>query len=111
MTTDGFSGSGWTFARNCALAVSIWFGALAVAAWAFEPTQSVIVIAPGKDAAIASAAAADVALLDASAGLITVAGLSRGFVRELYAGGAWLVLPASSGGCRVSPNKRAGLVG
>jgi hypothetical protein len=91
----------------CALAIAIWFGGLAVAAPMFEPTAEVVVVASNRDAAIASMARADVALVHASDSVITVAGRSRGFVRELYAGGAWLVLPAGNGGCRGRPNRRS----
>ena len=84
---------------------------LAIAALTLEPTQEVVVVAADRNAAIASIARADVALVHASDTVITVAGRSRGFVRDLYAGGAWLVLPASNGGCRGRPSGRAGLMG
>ena len=100
MTTDHSPVRRWSFAAYGALAILIWFGSLAVAARAFEPTYAVIVIGGSRDAALASAKAADVAFLDASDGFITVAGRSRGFVGDLYAAGAWLVLPAGGGGCR-----------
>lgn len=109
-TTDQARSRNWPISLCCALAVGIWFGGLAVAAVAFEPTQEVVVVASNRDAAIASIARADVALVHASDTVITVAGRSRGFVRELYAGGAWLVLPASNGGCRGRPGGRGGLV-
>ena len=44
-------------------------------------------------------------LLDAGRTFVLVRGVRDGFVRELYAGGAWLVLPAMSGGCR-SPARK-----
>lgn len=109
MTTEVVStvktrGRRWPFALSCVLAIGIWFGGLAAAVRIFEPTGGVIVIAGSRSAAIASVTAADVVLLDASGDLITVAGRSRGFVGELYAAGAWLVLPASGGGCRSGAN-------
>jgi hypothetical protein len=99
-TTDRSAVRRWSFVAYGVCAISVWFGGLAVAARAFEPTDAVIVIAGSKDAANASVRASDVALLDASDAFITVAGRSRGFVRDLYAAGAWLVLPVSGGGCR-----------
>lgn len=97
-TTDRSHVRPLSFVACGALASVIWFGGLAVAARAFEPTDTVIVVAGSDSAALASAA--DVALLDASGAFVTVAGRSRGFVSRLYAAGAWLVLPVGSGGCR-----------
>jgi hypothetical protein len=69
--------------------------------WAvFEPTRTVIVFAPGAHVALASAEAANVDLLDGTARFITVSGRSRGFVRQLYESGAWIVFPVTAGGCR-----------
>lgn len=108
MTTDETFRPVWRVAKYCALAGGIWFGGLAAVAWAFEPTRSVIVLAPGKGATIALVAAADVALLEVADTFLTVAGRSPGFVKTLYAAGAWLVLPASGSGCRAPSNRRAG---
>jgi hypothetical protein len=94
-------------AGYCALALGVWFGALLIGALAFEPTKAVMVFAPGGGAVIASARSADVDLLEASGSLFTVAGRSAGFVRRLYASGAWFVLPAMSGGCRTLSPFRA----
>jgi hypothetical protein len=82
------------------LALGVWFGGLLIGAVAFEPTTAVMVLAPGGRAVIASAKDADVDLLEASGALFTVAGRNAGFVRRLYASGAWFVLPVTSGGCR-----------
>ena len=38
-------------------------------------------------------------LVDGGNGYIIVQGQDSGFVRHLYAGGAWLVLPVIAGGC------------
>lgn len=110
MTIERARARSWPIPLCCALAVGLWFAGLAVAALAFEPTQEVVVVAANREAAIASIARADVALVHASDTVITVVGRSRGFVRELYAGGAWLVLPASNGGCRGRPGGRGGLM-
>ncbi|CAN0395671.1 unnamed protein product, partial [Phaeothamnion confervicola] len=92
-----------------ALALLAWFGSLTAAARLFEPTAAVLVIGPGRDAAIASAVAADVDLLDTSFSFLMVSGRSPGFVKRLYASGAWLVLPLGSGGCRSPVVRRATL--
>jgi hypothetical protein len=99
-TTDAISLRRWSFVAYGALALTIWFAGLAFAARAFEPTDAVIVIAPSKRAALAAVETADVAFLDVSDSFVMVAGRSKGFVKELYAAGAWLVLPATGGGCR-----------
>jgi len=109
MTIERLKERSWPIPLCCALAVGVWFAGLAIAALTLEPTQEVVVVAA--DTAIASIARADVALVHASDTVITVAGRSRGFVRDLYAGGAWLVLPASNGGCRGRPSGRSGLMG
>jgi hypothetical protein len=110
MTTDHARSQSWPIPLCCGLALAVWFAGLVVAALAFEPTQEVTVVAANREAAIASIARADVALVHASDTVITVAGRSRGFVKDLYAGGAWLVLPASNGGCRGRPGVRNGRV-
>lgn len=91
-----------------AIALASWFGGLAMAARLLEPTAAVIVVGRGSRADIASVMSADVDLLDASTVFVTVAGRSKGFVTQLYAGGAWLVLPIGGGGCRrpLSPGQR-----
>jgi hypothetical protein len=96
----------WRVAGYCALALTTWFGSLIVGMWAFEPTRVVMVIAPGSRAALASIVQADVDLLDASGSIVTVAGRSAGFVRQLYAAGAWFVLPVGEGGCGVPVVRR-----
>jgi hypothetical protein len=96
---DRSKSSVWRVAGYCALALTTWFGSLIVAAWAFEPTRIVMVVAPDSRAALASIVQADVDLLDVSGSIVTVAGRSSGFVHQLYAAGAWFVLPLGEGGC------------
>ena len=73
----------------------LWFAWVALITIAFEPTQNVIVLgAPG------AVTQAPVSLLDSRGGVLHLRGTQPGFVRELYASGAWLVLPATNGGCR-----------
>jgi hypothetical protein len=64
-----------------------------------EPTRMVAVFAP-ESAAFAALVRSDARLIDVGSGFVLAQGESRGFVRRLYAGGAWLVLPALTGGCR-----------
>jgi hypothetical protein len=76
----------------------VFAGLVAVVAIA-EPTHDVVVFGP-PEASMQAVATGPSLLLDAGQTFILVRGLRAGFVRELYAGGAWLVLPAMSGGCR-----------
>lgn len=82
------------------LALAAWFSALAVVTYATEPSGEVLVWLP--DARLAEAlSSAPVSVLDGQrGGFLRVRGDAPGFVRTLYASGAWLVLPAGSGGCR-----------
>lgn len=86
------------FARAAAVALGVWFVMLVGGTALLEPTQDVLVIAPQAGTARVPSAA-PVALVDAPAGFLRVRGTEGGFVRALYAGGAWLVLPARAGGC------------
>ena len=97
----------WRLTGCCVLALAVWFGGLLVAALAFEPTAAVMVIAPEGRAVFASARDGDVDFLDAAGSLFTVSGRNAGFVRRLYANGAWLVLPMTEGGCRAMQQIRA----
>jgi hypothetical protein len=85
--------------RTVLAALGVWFGGLVALTLVAEPTSAVVVIAPHRDAVVNAVAGADVALLRGSEHMLFVAGLSPGFVAQLYAAGAWLVLPSRSGGC------------
>lgn len=81
-----------------ALAITIWLSGLALLALCVEPTATVLVI--GRQAAtIRAVAYADVDLVDMRPAISLARSQRRGFVHDLYAGGAWLVLPAPDGGC------------
>ena len=82
------------------IALATWFTALAVVTYAAEPSREVLVWVP--DARVAETlSSAPVSVLDGqSGGFLRVRGDTPGFVRILYASGAWMVLPAGSGGCR-----------
>ena len=84
-----------TTIKAAAITLIAWFGSLAALTLAIEPTRDVIVFGAAQ-----SAMQAPVGLLDAHDGFVRVRGSEAGFVRALYANGAWLVLPASNGGCR-----------
>lgn len=81
------------------LVTAAWFVGLAIATLAAEPTRSVAVFGP-QQRTLQAVARGDALLVDGGSGYVIVRGQHAGFVRALYAGGAWLVLPASSGGCR-----------
>ena len=82
------------------LALAGWFTALAVVTYAAEPSREVLVWVP--DARLAETlSSAPVSVLDGqSGGFLRVRGDTPGFVRSLYASGAWIVLPSGAGGCR-----------
>ena len=96
-----------TVARIAGGALLIWFVGVAAMTAFVEPTAEVIVLAPATKAA-ALLSNARVAILDNPGGFLLVRGESPGFVQGLYASGAWLVLPATSGGCRGGYRRLAG---
>jgi hypothetical protein len=97
MTTDVGIGSLVAYA----LAVlAVWFAAVTTLTVAAEPTRTVVVFG-GNAAVLDAVVGSNVSLLGGSGRTLTVVGATPGFVRELYARGAWLVLPAT-GGCRGS---------
>jgi hypothetical protein len=82
------------------LALAAWFTALAVVTYAAEPSREVLVWVPNARLA-ETLSSAPVSVLDGqSGGFLRVRGDTPGFVRILYSSGAWMVLPAGSGGCR-----------
>lgn len=88
-----------SFGSIAAAVLSVWFGIVVAVTAIAEPTDSVLVL--GLTSAVASNAAvtSQVQMLDGSGRTLAVRGTEPGFVRRLYAGGAWLVLPARLG-CR-----------
>lgn len=92
------------FVGAAMLVAAIWFAGLAAVVFLAEPTRDVVVLGP-PEASMAAVAKGPSLLLDAGRSFILVRRVRNGFVRELYAGGAWLVLPAMSGGCRPPPRK------
>ena len=94
------------FAAYCAMALGAWFAGVALLTLFVEPSRMAVVIGSRHGSIMETLAASPVAVVEGKGSVFTVSGLSAGFVRELYAGGAWLVLPAVSGGCgrgRITP--------
>ena len=78
--------------------VIVWFAGLALVTFLFEPDINVTVF--GSDRArTAAVESIGVKVLTAGTGFVTVVGQQPGFVRALYGGGAWLVLPGLGRGC------------
>ena len=101
---------GVRFLGMALLVLTVWFSLAAVVTLVLEPTRTVAVFAP-PSSALSALVHADARLVDAGAGYILVQGQHAGFVRRLYAGGGWLVLPAMTGGCRGGGRLRAMTVG
>jgi hypothetical protein len=83
--------------KAMSIALGLWFGGLIVLPPVLEPTRDVLVFSPAET--IATLPATGAALLDTSAMWVRVRRTETGFVRRLYAQGAWIVLPAFEGGC------------
>ena len=86
---------GGRFIGAALVALAGWFALAAMATLALEPSRTVGVLAP-LSSSLAAVAHADARLVDARAGVVVIQGDRKGFVRQLYAGGAWLVLPAGA---------------
>jgi hypothetical protein len=80
-----------------AIALIVWFGGMAIAASFFDPS-SVVIFGP-QNQTIAAITQADGALLRTGTGFTIARSDRAGFVRRLYAAGAWFVWPALSEGC------------
>jgi hypothetical protein len=97
----------WTKVRlplgGIALCLFIWFAGMAVIAYLFDPA-AVIVFAPSNSAPASIIAMADGKLLRSGYGFATGTSDRSGFVRRLYADGAWFVWPSLARGC-FSPDR------
>lgn len=93
------------FAAAASGVVASWFTALALFTVLIEPGTTVNVFGP-RPHTIGALLASDARLLSSGPGFITVWSQTPGFVRRLYAGGAWLVLPGSGKGCIALTNVR-----
>jgi len=85
-------------AGGLAVAAGGWVALTALAALAIEPEAVVAIGVP-----TALMAADDGALVSTGPGWIATRPARPGAVRRLYAGGAWLVLPAPAMGCPGRP--------
>ena len=93
---------GWRRGLSTAvIALKVWFVGLSLVTLFTGPGQTVAVLGPSS-LAFRAAARSDVAVLGGGAAYVLVRSERLGFVRDLYANGAWLVWPAFGGGC-VSP--------
>jgi hypothetical protein len=78
--------------------VLAWMGLTALAYVLFEPGETVMVLGPqGKT--FRAIAEADAQVLSAGEGFLVARSDKAGYVRRLYKGGAWLVLPATEMMC------------
>ena len=83
--------------RGLVLVLVAWFVGMAAVACAFDP-GAVIVFAPQRTA-ISAIATADGELINSGFGFATATSDRSGFVRRLYAQGAWFVWPSLTRGC------------
>ncbi len=82
-----------------ALAVVVgWFATIAVLTYCVDLSPTVIVFGP-EATTMAAMSRSDTLVLEGGPGFIVVQGNGRGFVRRLYASGAWLVMPSDLDGC------------
>lgn len=87
------------------LITTVWFVVLAAFVAIVEPTRDVVVLGP-PEISLGAVATGPSLVLDAGKTFVVVRGVRDGFVRDLYVGGAWLVLPSMSGGCRTPFGQR-----
>jgi hypothetical protein len=86
--------------RFCGAAIgvlAIWMLVAGLAAFA-EPTSTVTAFGP-QATLLQAVNSSDIELLNAGRGFMVVRGRTAGFVRTLYAAGAWAVLPGGIGAC------------
>ena len=94
------------FLRLAVVVLLAWLSVLALAALIIEPTDRVLVIAPGQATALRAVMITDARIASASSLGVVAEGRTPGFVSRLYSSGAWLVLPTNAGGCRGSAPQR-----
>ena len=78
--------------------VLAWFVAVGVLTYFVDLSPTVIVFGPERTT-MAAMSRSDTLVLEGGPGFIIVQGNGRGFVRKLYAEGAWLVMPSNLDGC------------
>ena len=96
-----------TTIKAALFALAGWFAALALLTYAAEPSREVIAWVPHARLAQTLSSAPVSVMEGRSGGFVRLRGDRPGFVRTLYASGAWMVLPAANGGCGgASPRKQ-----
>jgi hypothetical protein len=75
-----------------------WFVAIAVFTYLVDLSPTVIVFGP-EATTMAAMSRSGTLVLEGGPGFIIVQGSGHGFVRKLYAEGAWLVMPSDLDGC------------
>jgi hypothetical protein len=85
------------FCGAAGFVLGVWLAIATLAAFA-EPTATVTALGP-RAKLLQAVKTSDVEFVNAGPGFIIVRGRTNGFVRALYAGGAWAVLPGGIGAC------------
>lgn len=75
-----------------------WLGLTALAYVLYEPGETVMVLGP-QNRTFQAIAHADAQVLSSGEGFLVARSDRTGYVRRLYSGGAWLVLPATEMMC------------
>ncbi len=83
------------------VALSIWFGGMALLALVIDP-QAVVVFGP-RQTLVAAVDHADASLISMGRWFTVARSEHGGIPRKLYAGGAWFVWPAIAGTCPSAP--------
>lgn len=78
--------------------IVIWVLIMALVYVLFEPGKTVMIFGP-QHRTFAAVVAADARVLSSGDGFLVVRGEQAGYVRKLYSGGAWLVMPTSEMMC------------
>ncbi len=89
------------FVASACAALGCWLVCAALFTLLVEPDQTVTVFGP-ESSILRAVAATNVRWMAGGPGFAVVSGDSRGFVRALYQGGAWFVLPGAIGACYAS---------
>jgi hypothetical protein len=86
------------FAGQCAAVLAIWTALAAFITVVWEPAGEAIVFGT-PERTLSFLAGSDTRIVELTSTYLIVHGNEPGFVRRLYAHGAWIVLPARAGGC------------
>jgi len=86
--------------------VGFWFSAMVVAMFTLDVSRNALVF--GSPTQILAGTSQDIKLLRTSRKSMVVTSSRQGYVRELYAAGAWIVLPSLNAGCLALPKSATG---